>query len=56
MSDHTLPADPSTLDARRGSTRIELSDDASSCTCVRVFGAAPDRVFRAFTDPADLRV
>jgi len=53
MNDHT---DLSTLDARRGSTTIELSDDSSSYQCVRVFGAPPDRVFRAFTDPADLRV
>lgn len=48
--------DLSTLDARRGSTAVTLSDDASSYRCVRVFGAAPDRVFRAFTDPDDLRV
>ena len=56
MTDHALPSDLSTLDARRHSTRIELSDDGLSYQCVRVFGAAPDRVFRAFTDPADLRV
>ncbi len=56
MTNASLPADLATLDARRGSTQIELSDDGSSYTCVRVFGAAPDRVFRAFTDPVDLRV
>ena len=56
MTDRTLPTDLSTLDARRGSTNIELSDDGSSYRCVRVFGAPPARVFRAFTDPADLRV
>lgn len=56
MNEPTLPTDLSTLDARRGSTQIELSDDASSYQCVRVFGAAPERVFRAFTDPDDLRV
>lgn len=56
MTDPTHHADLSTLDARRGSARFELSDDGSSYRCVRVFGAPPDRVFRAFTDPADLRV
>lgn len=56
MTTHSLPDDLSTLDARRGSTDIELSDDGSAYRCVRVFGATPDRVFRAFTDPEDLRV
>ena len=56
MSNARLPEDLSTLDARRGSTDIVLSDDGSSYRCVRVFGAAPERVFRAFTDPADLRI
>lgn len=56
MNDDNRPSDLTTLDARRGSTQIELSDDASSYTCTRVFGAPPERVFRAFTDPADLRV
>ena len=56
MTDRTTPPDLSTLDARRGSTQIELSDDGSSFRCVRVFGASPDRIFRAFTDPTDLRV
>ena len=56
MTEHTTPTDLATLDARKGSTRIELSDDGSSYTCVRVFGAPPDRVFRAFTDPDDLRI
>ncbi len=55
MTDQTTP-DLSTLDARRGSAVIELSDDASSYRVERVFGAPPERVFRAFTDPADLRV
>lgn len=54
---HTTPTtDLSTLDGRRGSAAIELSDDGSSYTCTRVLGAPPERVFRAFTDPADLRV
>lgn len=50
------PADMSTLDARRDNTDISLDDDGSSYTCVRFFGAAPDRVFRAFTHPDDLQV
>jgi uncharacterized protein YndB with AHSA1/START domain len=56
MTENTSPADLSTLDGRRGSAHIEMSDDGSSYRCVRVFGAPPERVFRAFTDPADLRV
>ena len=56
MTHSATPSDLSTLDARRGSARIELSDDASSYRVERVFGATPDRVFRAFTDPADLRI
>lgn len=48
--------DLSTLDARKGSTDVQISDDGSSYRCTRVFGAPPERVFRAFTDPADLRV
>lgn len=56
MTDHPRSRDLSTLDARRGSARIELSDDGLSYQCIRVFGAPPERVFRAFTDPADLRV
>ena len=56
MTDQTLPPDLSTLDARRAATEFDLSDDGSSYRCIRVFGAPPDRVFRAFTDPADLRV
>jgi uncharacterized protein YndB with AHSA1/START domain len=56
MTGHHLPDDLSTLDARRGSMTVELSDDGSSYRCVRVFGAAPERVFRAFTEPDDLRV
>lgn len=56
MTDSTLPADLSSLDARRGSMDMALSEDGSSYRCTRVFGAPPERVFRAFTDPADLRV
>ena len=56
MTDSRTPPNGSTLDARRGSIRFELSEDASSYRCVRVFGAPPERVFRAFTDPADLRI
>ena len=56
MTSPTVPEDLSTLDARRGSTTIELSEDGSSYRCVRVFGASPERVFRAFTEPDDLRV
>lgn len=56
MTERTLPQDLSTLDARRASTTIELSDDGSSYQCVRVFGAGPERLFRAFTNPDDLRV
>ena len=56
MNDPDLPSDLSTLDARRGSSRIVLSDDAMSYRCTRVFGAPPDRVYRASTDPVDLRV
>ena len=51
-----LPADLSSLDARRGSARFDLADDGSSYRCTRVFGAPPERMFRAFTDPDDLRV
>jgi len=56
VTDQTLPPDLSSLDARRRTALIELSDDGSSYRCTRVFGAPPARVFRAFTDPADLRV
>lgn len=56
MTGQSLPADLSTLDARRGSMSLELNDDASSYRCERVFGASPERVFRAFTHPDDLRV
>lgn len=56
MTDRTIPTDLATLDARKGSTQIELADDGLSYRCVRVFGAPPARVFQAFTDPADLRV
>lgn len=56
MTDPAFPADLSTLDARRDSTHFEISDDGSTYRCVRVFGASPERVFRAFTDPVDLQV
>ncbi len=56
MSDPTFPVDLSTLDARRDSAHFEISDDGTTYRCVRMFGASPERVFRAFTDPADLRV
>lgn len=56
MTDPTEHGDLSTLDARRGSARIDLSDDGLSYQCVRIFGAEPERIFRAFTDPADLRI
>ncbi|TVR38729.1 MAG: hypothetical protein EA388_00175 [Nitriliruptor sp.] len=55
MTDVT-PADLSTLDGRIASARISLSEDGSSYTAERVFGAPPARVYRAFTDPQDLRV
>lgn len=56
MNEHSTPPNLSTLDGRTGSTRFELSDDATSYTCVRIFGATPDRIYRAFTDPADLQI
>jgi uncharacterized protein YndB with AHSA1/START domain len=56
MSESTASPDLSTLDGRRGSAKIELADDGSSYECVRVFGAPPERIFRAFTEPDDLRV
>lgn len=56
MTDRTTQPDLSTLDARRGTADITLSEDGSSYRCVRTFGAPPDRVFRAFTHPDDLRV
>ncbi|MDX1691343.1 MAG: SRPBCC domain-containing protein [Acidimicrobiia bacterium] len=49
------PDDLSTLGARRGSLSFDLSEDGSSYRCVRIFGAEPDRVFRAFTEPEDVR-
>lgn len=52
----TIPADLSTLDGRIGSASIELSEDGASYTAQRVFGAPPARVYRAFTDPEDLRI
>lgn len=56
MNEQPTPPNLLTLDGRRESTQFELSDDAKSYTCVRVFGAPPDRIYRAFTDPEDLRV
>lgn len=56
MTDSTNAPNLSTLDARRASARIHLSEDGCSYECVRTFGAPPERVFRAFTDPDDLRV
>lgn len=52
--DHT--PDLSTLDGRRRSADLEIADDGSWYRFVRVFGASPERVFRAFTHPDDLRV
>ncbi len=52
----TTPSDLTTLDGRKNSAAITLSEDGSSYTCVRVFGSAPERVFKAFTDPDDLRI
>ncbi len=48
--------DLATLDGRIASARISLSEDGSSYTVERVFGAPPARVYRAFTDPQDPRV
>ncbi|MEM7275593.1 MAG: SRPBCC domain-containing protein [Actinomycetota bacterium] len=56
MTEQASPPNLATLDGRRGTTKIDLSDDGSSYRCVRVLGAPPERVFQAFTDPADLRV
>ena len=56
MTKQTHPKDPSTLDGRRGTADIELSEDGRSYRCTRTFGAPPERVFRAFTEPEDLRV
>jgi uncharacterized protein YndB with AHSA1/START domain len=52
----TAPADLRNIDGRIGSARIQLSEDGSSYTAERVFGAPPARVYQAFTDPQDLRV
>jgi len=56
LSTDLSTVDLSTIDGRKQSATIELSEDGSSYRCVRVFGATPDRVFRAFTEPEDLRV
>lgn len=50
------PADLSTLDGRRASATFDIAGDGLSYECARVFGATPERVFQAFTDPVDLRV
>lgn len=56
MTEPTTPSTALTLQTRRNGATFELSDDGLSYECVRVFGAPPDRIFRAFTDPADLTV
>lgn len=56
MTHQLDPAELSGLDARRGTARFEISDDGSTYSCVRAFGAPPERIFRAFTHPDDLRV
>jgi uncharacterized protein YndB with AHSA1/START domain len=56
MSDQTASADLSTLDGRKASAKIDLAADGLSYRCVRTFGAPPERIFKAFTDPTDLRV
>ncbi len=48
--------DTSDLDARRDGATFAIDDNGLRYVCTRTFGAAPDRVFRAFTDPADLAV
>ncbi|MEE8601592.1 SRPBCC domain-containing protein [Euzebya tangerina] len=50
----TLTSHP-TVDSRVGTATIEIAEDGGSYTAVRLFGAPPDRIFRAFTDPDDLR-
>lgn len=55
MTEHPIP-DMSTLDARRNSASFSISKDGLSYECTRVFGAPPERIFKAFTDPADIRV
>lgn len=50
----TLTTHP-TVDSRVGSATIELAADGGSYRAVRLFGAPPERVFRAFTEPDDLR-
>lgn len=55
MSD-SRPTSFATLAARSDTMTLKLDDDAMAYTCERVFGAPPERMFRAFTDPADLRV
>lgn len=50
----TMASHP-TVDARRGSATFSIAEDGSSYTAVRLFGAPPERVFAAFTDPDDLR-
>lgn len=48
-------ADLATLDARRGSADFDIASDGSHYTVTRLFGAPPARIYKAFTDPADLR-
>ena len=54
MTTPTLATHPS-IDSRIGTATIDLAEDGGSYRAVRLFGAPPERVFRAFTDPADLR-
>ncbi len=55
MTESPTP-DLSTLDGRKVSALFSISEDGSSYECTRAFGAPPERIFQAFTDPADLRV
>lgn len=50
----TLAAMP-TVAARLGTAAFDIADDGSSYRVVRLFGAPQERLFRAVTDPADLR-
>jgi len=56
MTDPTIPGDAMSLDARKASASFHIAEDGSSYECTRVFGAPPERVFKAFTDPEDLQV
>ena len=56
MTDAATPtlAQFGSLDARRTTFRMEVADDGGSYRATRFLGAPPERVFRAFTDPADV--